>query len=427
MAEEKNEAIDSAKALEELTAKFLEDKKTYNEQVKSLQEAELKNADNVESLRKTVADLEENLVKAQSVMLKQGEALQKINFTEKKDGVKKTIIEKFQDAFTEAGEKVEQFKKGEISGLNLEVKDYYSTKGTVDIDDLQNSTISMQLGGFGKKPVRNTVIAGLFNNQAVTNPSRGEITYTDQDTLARNAATVARCTAVPESDINWIEQSCTIQKIGDSIPICREAIEDVPAVEAEVRNFLLENVALEEDNQYLLGDGTGNNLKGVDSVAPNWAAGTFALAVPTPSVYDVISTGVTQIKVAGEGSFYQPNWTLMHPDDVEEMRLTKDANGNYIIPPFADLSTFSIRGTKIIESTLVPQNQMYIGDFSFGTVYTSRNLMLEIANQHGTDFLSDILRMKATSRKALVIRNVHAGAFLHVASISQAITDLTKP
>jgi HK97 family phage major capsid protein len=117
----------------------------------------------------------------------------------------------------------------------------------------------------------------------------------------------------------------------------------------------------------------------------------------------------------------------MHPDDVEEMRLTKDANGNYIIPPFADLSTFSIRGTKIIESTLVPQNQMYIGDFSFGTVYTSRNLMLEIANQHGTDFLSDILRMKATSRKALVIRNVHAGAFLHVASISQAITDLTKP
>jgi len=386
------------------------------------------NTEAIDSIKEELEGLKQASIKANEVILKQGELLGKANLNVDKAPVaRKTFTDKINDAIEEAGTKWDQFKNGEISALTLEVKDALNTKGTIDIDDLQNSTLSQRMDGIGKKPVRNIVIEPLFRGETVGDNSRGEITYTDQDTLTRNAATVDRCVAVPESDINWIEQSCPIRKIGDSIPICKDAIEDVSMLEAEARNFLLENVALELDNQLLLGDGTGTNLKGIDSVAPNWVAGSFALAIPTPSVYDVISTGVTQIKVAGQGSFYQPNVTLMHPEDVEEMRLTKDGEGNYIIPPFADLSTFTIRGTRIIETTLVPTNQAYIGDFNFGTVWTSRNLMLEVANQHGTDFLADIIRLKATTRKALVIRNVHAAAFLHVADIAAAITALTKP
>lgn len=386
------------------------------------------NTEVVDSLKSEIETMKKSLIKSNEIILKQGEAMNKMNIdtTPKAEG-RTSLSQKLNGAVEEIGTKWDQFKSGEISAVTIELKDVFNQKGAIDIADFQNSTISQAMPGVGKKPVRNIVVEPLFRGETLGNMSRGNITYTDQDTLTRNAATVDRCSTIPESDINWIEQSVPMQKIGDSIPVCKDALEDMGILEAELRNFLLENVALELDNQLLLGDGVSPNLKGVDSVAPNWAAGTFATSIPTPSVYDVISTGVNQIKCAGEGSFFQPDVTLMHCDDVEEMRLTKDADGNYLIPPFADLSNFTIRGTRIIESTLVPQNQAYIGDFTYGTVWTSRNMTLEIANQHGDDFLEDCLRFKATTRKALVIRNVHAAAFLHVASISQAITDLTKP
>lgn len=204
-------------------------------------------------------------------------------------------------------------------------------------------------------------------------------------------------------------------------------MENYSFVESEVRTVLMRLLDHKIDEALLLGDGTGNNVSGVDSFAPDWAAGSFALAVDTPNVYDVISTGVTQISVAGQDNFFVPNVTVMNELDIEKMRLTKDANGNTLINPFHDFNSQTIRGTRIVSSPIVPANQLYIGDFSYGTVYTLRGITLEFTDSHAENFLSDIIVIKATARKQLLVRNVHTGAFLHVPSISQAITDLTKP
>ena len=117
----------------------------------------------------------------------------------------------------------------------------------------------------------------------------------------------------------------------------------------------------------------------------------------------------------------------MNPVDAKKMKLTKDDNGNYLIPPFGDLANQPIDGVRIIPNPLVPSNQMYIGDFSKGTVYTMRNLQLEVSDSHADTFLDDIITIKGSLRKQLLIKEINAGAFLHVASISQAIIDLTKP
>ncbi len=50
-----------------------------------------------------------------------------------------------------------------------------------------------------------------------------------------------------------------------------------------------------------------------------------------------------------------------------------------------------------------------------------------MANQHASDFTSDFITIKATLRKALVIRNVWANAFLKVADIAAAKAALAKP
>ena len=174
------------------------------------------------------------------------------------------------------------------------------------------------------------------------------------------------------------------------------------------------------DQQCLLGTGASNQLDGVNLIAPNWAAGNFALAIDEASIYDVISTGIVQIANAGENSVFVPNAILMNPEDAELMRLTKDTQGNYVTPMWMSANGMSVRGVQIIESSLVPQNEAFIGDFTFGTLFGTGSIQLDVATQHGTDWLDDVQRLKASVRKALVIRNAHYGAFLHIASISAA-------
>jgi len=240
-----------------------------------------------------------------------------------------------------------------------------------------------------------------------------------------NAAPVAESAAIPESEITWEEILLPLRKIGDSMRVTREALEDVSFISAEIRNFSLKNIELELDSQSLLGDGTGQNFSGVDLVAPNYAAGAFTgLFGTAATIYDVLSTGIVQIANAGQNSVFVPNAIAMNPTDAELMRLSKDADNNYIMPSWLSTDGMSVKGVRIIESQLVPQNQAYIGDFTFGTMWGAGTTTLDVATQHGTDWIEDVQRLKVTVRKQLVIRTAHAGAFLHIPSITAAQTAL---
>ena len=431
--EEEEEEEVTLKSLQELIEKFnaknAEITKKQGEldaAVKKLAAGEEETAA-IKALKAEIKTLSEGNTSMQSILIKQGEMLTKLSTAvpQKSEG---TFMDVMRKQWDDNKEKLAGMKAGEVKSISFEVPLDLVQKATVVNADVQNSTASQVIPGIGQQPYRRIFVESLFAAATISEANnRGVITYTDQDTLVRGANNIISCDAFPESSINWIEQNCKIEKIGDSIKVCIDAMEDFAFIESEVRNFLAKNVELKTDQQYLLGTGVSPQIKGVDSVAATWAAGAFALSIQSPTVYDVISTGVTQVSNAGQNNFYTPNWTLMNPTDVEFMRLTKDQNDNYIMPPFADLSQFSIRGTKIVETPLVVQNTLYIGDFTKGVSYTRRSLTVEMANMNEDDFDKDLVTLKASVRKALVIRNVHANAFLKVDDIAQAITDLTKP
>ena len=306
-------------------------------------------------------------------------------------------------------------------GFNLELKTEV-TRASVS-----NNTMAHSIMGVGEIPRRLNSVSALFSTGTIDNDSNGVIRYWDQDSFTNNATEIAESAAYPESEIEWIQRTLDVRKIGDSIPVTREALEDVGFVSTQVRNLINNNVFAREDRQSLLGDGTGQQLTGVDAVAPNWAAGAFATSIDDASIYDVLSTGIVQIANAGENNVYAPTAIVMNPTDVELMRLAKDADGNYIMPMWMTADGRSVRGVQIVETSLCPQNQAYIGDFNFGTMYGTGGINIDVATQHGTDWLDDVQRLKASIRRCLVIRNVDAGAFLHVADIAAAQAALETP
>jgi hypothetical protein len=282
------------------------------------------------------------------------------------------------------------------------------------------------LDGIGKQPVRQLVMESLFSSVNIGPNSGGTIRYTDQDVLTRGANNVANCSLFPASDI---------KKIADSIPVCKDAMEDFGFIESEVNTFILENLRLKLDQQLLLGVGTGLELNSVDSYAQTWSVAALspiegmAASIPFPTTYDVLASAICQIVNSGQANraYYNPNAIVMNPTDVCQMKLEKDADGNYLLPLYFSADGMSIDGVPVFASPLVPQNSAYVFDSSKGTIYTEREIQIEMADEHGTDFLEDFIRIKGSMRKQLIVRTVNTNAFLKIEDIAAAKTALAKP
>jgi HK97 family phage major capsid protein len=109
------------------------------------------------------------------------------------------------------------------------------------------------------------------------------------------------------------------------------------------------------------------------------------------------------------------------------MKLEKDADGNYLLPLYFSADGMSIDGVPVYATPLVPQNTAYVFDSTKGTIYTERMIQIEMADEHGTDFLEDFVRIKGSMRKQLLVRSVNQNAFLKIEDIAAAKAALTKP
>jgi len=427
-------AIEKQAKMEEAVLKeYKQDEINHlDSELKALREsadASKANSEEIVSLSKELSELKNNELKALlKAVEKNGEAVAKGLSMTTKDV--ESMADQFVASFKEKQASIDKIK-GESGAVEIELKtDVTSGSSVVD------NTFSTVVPGIGKIPVRPTLMEARFKKGSFGVNSGGKLTYLDQNTLNRAANNVAECALIPESEIDWKEYDCKAEKIGDSIPICMEALEDFAFIKTEVENFLIENILLRMDQQLLLGTGTSPELKGIDSVAQTWGVGvgspieSLANSVDTPTTANVVFTAVSQIKNSGASNSFRPNYVDLNPQDYQLMLLEKDANKNSLNDVLVSIDAngqVKVAGVPVFENPLVPQDVIYVGDYSRGAVYNHRRLTITIATQHDTDFLRDRVRLRGTVRKALLIRNVNANAFLKVTSIAAAKIALAKP
>lgn len=377
---------------------------TINSQIEAKNQ-EISSAIESKATTESVKNLTDELQNLKEVAKTQGEALANIKSASEKVNPL-TLSDAIKNAFESNESKISDVKTGTTRGTGEIAIKEVSSASVID------STASYYIAGIGQLPVRRTFLDQLFAHGSVGTESGGTITYWDTNAVTRNADNVAECGLIPESDIDWKEYSVSMTKVADSIPVCAEAMEDYAFIESEVRNFLLVNVLLQND---------ANILAGIDTASQTWVAGAFAGAVGNATTFDVIKVGKSQVENSGENNSYSPNVVLMNPVDYTSMMLSKTTDGQYLFPMYMSQTEMMVDGMRIITTSLIPQDICYIMDSSKGTIYDHRGLSLDYASEHGTDFLHDRIRLRATLRKAFVIRNVNANAFLKVDSIAGAI------
>lgn len=296
-------------------------------------------------------------------------------------------------------------------------------KANVTRASVDGNTQAQDVPGVGQLATRKLTMYDMFPKIQVGENNNGTIRYWDWDeaTIVRAAAMIAEGNAFPESTAAFKEYTLDIKKIGDTLPVSAEFFEDESMFAAELVLFLQTNVALEIDDQIANGDNTGQNLKGLFESIPAFNA-ALVDDVAYANFYDLIVKCKEQITSTG-GAKYMPDSIWMNIGSINKLRLSKDANHNYIIPPFVSRDGGIVDGMTVYESNIIADGYMAVGDSRFAKIYEKTGIEVSRGTVNA-QFTADMETLKVRKRLGFLIRYVDRTGFVKVTDIDAAIASI---
>lgn len=245
--------------------------------------------------------------------------------------------------------------------------------------------------------------------------------WVEQKNADGGAAMTAEGSAKSQADFDLVVASANVKKVTAYIKVTKEMLDDVELMRSEIDQELTELINLKIDDQLLNGTGLTVNLTGITTNATAWSAGAFALAIPTPTKWDVLRTAINQVRT----NLFEPNYIVLHPTDVTAMELSKDSTGQYIMPPFAALDGTIVSGIRVVANTGVTIDKFLVGDFSKSGVRFKEGVTINVGYEND-DFTKNLVTILAEARLVQRVKSNHYGAFVY-GDFSDAVTALTKP
>lgn len=231
--------------------------------------------------------------------------------------------------------------------------------------------------------------------------SQSAIAYMEETTFTNNAVETAESTATTAADLigeaalALTERTRPVEWLPVFIPVTMQQMEDVDGIEEYVNQRLVYMIQARLDLQCLQGNGTTPNLLGTNNVSgiQTQAKG----ADPTPdAVYKLFR------KIRSDG-FAEPSVMFAHPNDWEDVRLLRTADGLYIWGPPMDAGPERIWGVPVIQTTAAAEGTFTAGDYAaYSALYVKRGIELAVSDSHAHYFTRGMLAIRADMRVAVV-------------------------
>lgn len=224
---------------------------------------------------------------------------------------------------------------------------------------------------------------------------QASVVYMEETTRTHAAAEMAENAAYAEATFELTEQNSAVRKIGTSIPVTDEQLEDVPMVQGYLEQRLRFGVRQRLDGQVLVGDGNAPNLRGILNVV-----GIQTQAKGADPVPDAIHKAMTLIRVTGRA---QPNVIMLHPNDWQDIRLLRTADGIYIWGSPSEAGPARIWGLPVVQADALTENTGLVGDFAnFCSLFERRGIELRVGLD-SDDFTTGKQHMRADMRTAFIV------------------------
>jgi len=317
-----------------------------------------------------------------------------------------------------------QVKASLTGGYN--VKDVYTALPSTDV-------AASRLGSFGGTqrdpmvlppmrtkrvrdlfPVRTTTAAVIeyFRQLGFTTLQSGHGVNSASTVAERNNANNA-FGVKPQSSFAFVGEQAPVRTLAHWEAAHRNVLADEPQLRSIIDNELMYGLRLLEDSQILNGDGVGENLLGVMNTANiqeyDWSSGAITPVVDSKA--DALRRAATLSFLA----YYEPSGIVMHPNDWEDIELTKDANGQYLIAvSVAQGGQPRVWRMPIVDTPAMTEGYALVGAFGTGAqLYDREQASIRISEQHSDFFIRNAIVILAEQRLALAVKRPEAFVKVH--------------
>ena len=210
--------------------------------------------------------------------------------------------------------------------------------------------------------------------------------------------------AKPQSSMTFVGEQAPVRTIAHWEAAHRNVLADEPQLRSIIDNELLYGLRLTEDNQILSGAGTGEDLTGILNTTGiqtyAWSAGATAPVADTKA--DALRRAATLAYLA----YYEPTGIIVHPGDWEDIELTKNSQGTYLLAmSVAGGAESRVWRIPVIDTPAIAEGTALVGAFGTGAqLYDREAASIRISEQHSDFFVRNAIVVLAEERLALAVK-----------------------
>lgn len=233
--------------------------------------------------------------------------------------------------------------------------------------------------------------------------STDAVEYAKEESRTSGAAPVIEATALtgttgtkPQGDLVFALVTETVKTIAEWVAATKRILSDANGLRAYIDQFLMEDIAIELEDQMISGSGTGENFTGIMNTTP--AIGDVGAAPAGGSVLDSIREAITYVRTNGRTN---PTAVVLNPADSEKVDLLKvNAEVNHFVGPgpFSGAQP-AIWGIPRVESEGLAAGNFLVGDFRRAVLFDREDTSISVGTA-GDDFIRNIVRVLGEMRAA---------------------------
>lgn len=390
---------------------------------KSVEDASAESKAEVEKMKSELSEMEKTKVVMQKQLDELDIEIQKV----KKEPSAKTVTfaAELKEQLTKQAENLKGIKEGQVKEMNLRIKSFLETANA----SITTGSLLPQPqfeAGISKAPDRmpfmlDLVTTGFANSLVVYWVQRKTRTDNSGWVTEGTTTTVAAGTVI-QSILGYETKNATMQNLLAFIKVSNNSIDDIDWLLSEVETELLTLMALKLDSDILKGTVAANGFDGILTKATAFAAGGDAMpSGVVPNRFDALVYALTQVGIAN----HKANYIILHPADVRDMKLTRDDNGNYMLPPtVATGNNVSVDGVRIISNTGMTKGTYLVGDFAKAKFWMRKGMELKVWEQNEDDAINQLKTVTLYLRGTLVIKDADKAAFV-TDTFTDTITEIT--
>lgn len=352
--------------------------------------------EDLEAITNNVKSLQDEVKTAAERADKVDELLKKLNRPQAEAGEKS-----LEDLVTKHARFAELKERGfgKLQFEGAEAKAVTSASGSAGV-----TVARERQAGIIEKEYRPLSVRDLLPSSAIASNSTE---FVKELLFTNNAAMVAEGAQKPESDMTFELATGVVRTLAHFAKASNQILDDSAGLASFIQNRLTLGLNLVEEDQILLGDGTGQNLTGLIPAATDYV-NTGIPGGSAATVVDKIRWAKLQVRKA----FYAASAVVLNPEDWAEIELLKSTEGAYLFSAFTSGATARLWGLNVVESDAIPAGQFLVGAFNVAAEIRDRQqATIDVSTEDGDNFQKNMTTIRVEKR--LMLNVYRPASFVH--------------